>query len=171
MHPHHPNHPCASTRPFMNRRQDERRPLIVVTLRPEPHIDPMLALRARAEDAVASVQAAVRQGGDRIAGRARASLMPPPLIHAACRECSREFSCARRGRSREVQRDLLGQATATACPGQPSALLGAAKDGQRASRRGRIARRCLAGSTRSLSRGSSPTFRTALRCRRTACHP
>ena len=46
MHPHHPNHPCASTRPFTDRRQDECRPLIVVSLRPEPHVDPMLALRA-----------------------------------------------------------------------------------------------------------------------------
>jgi hypothetical protein len=83
----------------MKRRLDEYRPLIVVTLRPEPHIDPMLPLRAgRAEDAVASVQAAVRQGGDRIAGRAQALLMAPPLIHATCRDCSREFSYARRGR-------------------------------------------------------------------------
>jgi hypothetical protein len=170
VHPHHPNHPCASTRPFMKRRQDEYRLLIVMTLRPEPHIDPMLAREAALK--MLSRQYELRcEGGDRIAGRARALLMPPPLIHAACRECSREFSCARRGRSREVQRDLLGQATATACPGQPSALLGAAKDGQRASRRGRIARRCLAGSTRSLSRDSPPIFRTALRCRRTACHP
>jgi hypothetical protein len=76
----------------MKRRLDEYRPLIVVTLRPEPHIDPTLPLRAgRAEDAVASVQAAVRQGGDRIAGRAQALLMAPPLIQppaATARESS-----------------------------------------------------------------------------------
>lgn len=50
----------------MNRRQDECRPLIVVTLRPESHVDPMLARGAPLKMLLRQYELCC-EGGDRIA--------------------------------------------------------------------------------------------------------